>query len=128
MIKSKGSVVQKNNILHQKSYAFAIRAVNLSQYLTKEKKEYVLSKQVLRSGTSVGALVSESEFAQSHADFINKLTVSLKEANETKYWINLLYDTKFISEAMYTSLVNDIKEIIGLLVSIIKKLKAKSKK
>ena len=120
--------MQKNNILHQKSYAFAIRAVNLSQYLTKEKKEYVLSKQVLRSGTSVGALVSESEFAQSHADFINKLTVGLKEANETKYWINLLYDTKFISEAMYTSLVNDIKEIIGLLVSIIKKLKAKSKK
>ena len=111
--------MQRDNVLHKKSYAFAIRAVNLSQYLTKEKKEYVLSKQILRSG----ALVSESEFAQSHADFINKLMISLKEANETKYWINLLYDTKFISEAMYRSL---LKEIIGLLVSIIKKLKSKS--
>ncbi len=120
--------MQKDNILHQKSYAFAIRAVNLSRYLTKEKKEYVLSKQILRSGTSIGALVSESEFAQSHADFINKLTVSLKEANETKYWINLLHDTNFISETMYVSLLSDIKEIIGLLVSIIKKLKTKSKK
>jgi len=124
----RSDAVQKDNILHQKSYAFAIRAVNLSQYLTKEKKEYVLSKQILRSGTSVGALVSESEFAQSHADFINKLTVSLKEANETKYWINLLHDTNFISESMHISLLNDIEEVLKLLVSIIKKLKTKSKK
>ena len=116
--------MQKDNALHKKSYAFAIRTVNLSQYLTKEKKEYILSKQILRSGTSVGALVSESEFAQSTADFINKLTIGLKEANETKYWIHLLYDTKFISEAMFKSLLNDIKEIISLLVSIIKKLKS----
>ncbi len=123
----RSDAVQKNNILHQKSYAFAIRVVNLSQYLIKEKKEYILSKQILRSGTSVGALVSESEFAQSHADFINKLTIGLKEANETKYWINLLHDTNFISKAMYTSLLSDIKELIKLLVSIIKKLKEKSK-
>ena len=119
--------MQQNNILHTKSYAFAIRAVNLSQYLIKEKKEYILSKQILRSGTSIGALVSESEFAQSHADFINKLTIGLKEANETKYWINLLFDTHFISETMYKSLVKDIKEIISLLVSIIKTLKNKTK-
>lgn len=119
-------VMKKDNLLHEKSYAFAIRTVNLSQYLTNEKREYVLSKQILKSGTAIGALVSESEFAQSHADFINKLSISLKEANETKYWINLLYDTKFISHAMFQSLINDIKEIIGLLVTIIKKLKNKS--
>jgi len=118
--------VQEDNILHIKSYAFAVRTVNLSQYLIKEKKEYILSKQILRSGTSIGALISESEFAQSHADFINKLTVGLKEANETKYWINLLFDTHFISETMYKSLIDDIKEIIRLLVSIIKKLKTKN--
>ncbi len=119
-------MVQKNNILHTKSYAFAIRAVKLAQYLNSERKEYILSKQILRSGTSIGALVSESEFAQSTADFINKLTIGLKEANETKYWINLLYDTKYISQMMYDSLINDIKEVISLLVSIIKKLKNKS--
>jgi len=119
--------VQKNNILHTKSYAFAIRAVKLSQYLVREKKEYVLSKQILRSGTSTGALVSESEFAQSHADFINKLTIGLKESNETKYWINLLFDTHFISQLMYESLMHDIKEVISLLVSIIKKLKSITK-
>ena len=118
--------MQNNNILHTKSYAFAIRTVNLSRYLNNEQKEYILSKQILRSGTSIGALVSESEFAQSTADFINKLTISLKEANETKYWINLLYDTKTITQNMYESLIYDIKEIISLLVSIIKKLKNKS--
>jgi four helix bundle protein len=118
--------MQKDNILHTKSYAFAIRAVNLSRYLSAEHKEYILSKQILRSGTSVGALVSESEFAQSTADFINKLTIGLKEANETKYWVNLLYDTQYITQTMYNSLINDIKEIIRIMVSIIKKLKAKS--
>ncbi len=117
--------MQKNNLLHQKSYAFAIRAVRLSQYLAKEKKEYILGKQILRSGTSIGALVSESEFAQSRADFINKLTIGLKEANETKYWINLLHDTSFISESMHKSLFEDIKEIIRIMVAIIKKLKEK---
>jgi four helix bundle protein len=118
--------MQKNNILHTKSYAFAIRTVNLARYLNSEQKEYILSKQVLRSGTFICALVSEAEFAQSTADFISKLTIGLKEANETKYWINLLHDTKFISKKMYENLIQDIKEIISLLVSIIKKLKYKS--
>lgn len=116
--------MDKENILHSKSYAFAIRSVNLSQFLNNEKKEYVLSKQILRSGTSIGALISESEFAQSTADFINKLHIALKEANETKYWINLLHDTHFITKSMFESLIEDIKEIIRLLVSIIKKLKS----
>ena len=117
--------MKKDNILHTKSYAFAIRAVNLSQYLTKEKKEYILSKQVLRAGTSVGALVSESQYAQSQADFVNKLMISLKEANETRYWINLLFDTNFISKEMHKSLFTDINELISLLVSITKTIKNK---
>jgi len=115
-----------NNILHTKSYAFAIRTVNLSRYLNSEQKEYIPSKQILRSGIAICALVSEAEFAQSHADFINKLTIGLKEANEAKYWINLLHDTYYISRKMYESLIADIKEVIRLLVSIIKKLKNKS--
>ncbi len=117
--------MKKDNILHTKSYAFAIRVVNLSQYLSKEKKEYVLSKQILRSGTSVGALVRESQYAQSKADFINKLMIGLKEANETQYWINLLFDTHFISQEMHKSLYTDIDELISLLVSITKTIKNK---
>ena len=118
--------MKKENILHTKSYQFAIRIVNLSLYLNKEKKEYVLSKQVLRSGTSIGALVRESKYAQSKADFLNKLMISLKEANETQYWINLLYDTHFITPQMHQSLFNDIDEIISLLSSITKTIKNQS--
>ncbi len=117
--------MQKENILYRKSYAFAIRTVNLSRYLNNEKREFVLSKQILRSGTAICALISEAEFAQSDADFINKLMIGLKEANETKYWINLLHDTNYLSSTMYASLIQDIKEIIRLLVSIVKKLKSK---
>jgi len=117
--------MEKDNILHAKSYAFAIRIVNLSQYLNNEKKEYILSKQILRSGTAIGALVSESKFAQSRADFMNKLMISLKEANETHYWINLLFDTHFISKEMHQSLFADIDELISLLVSITKTIKDK---
>ncbi len=117
--------MKKDNILYDKSYLFAIRVVKLSQFLVKEKKEYILSKQILRSGTSIGALVSESKYAQSRADFINKLMVALKEANETQYWINLLYDTDYITEQMHKSLYSDIDEIISLLVAITKTIKNK---
>ncbi len=117
--------MKKDNILYKKSYKFAIRIVKLSQYLVNEKKEYILSKQILRSGTSVGALVSESKFAQSKADFVNKLMVALKEANETQYWINLLYDTEYISQKMYQSLHANSDELISLLVSITKTIKNK---
>ena len=117
--------VQKDNILYDKSYAFSIRVVKLTQYLSNEKKEYILSKQVIRSGTAIGALVSESKFAQSTADFMNKLMIALKEANETQYWINLLYDTNYISEKMFNSLLSDIKELVSLLVSITKTIKNK---
>jgi four helix bundle protein len=86
------------SVLKDKSYTFAIRIVKLSQYLQNEKKEFVLSKQVLRSGTSIGASVREAEFGQSRADFVSKMSVSLKEANETDYWLLLLKDTNYIDE------------------------------
>ena len=114
-----------DNLLHRKSYAFSIRIIKLSKYLQEEHREYTLARQVLRSGTSIGALVSESKFAQSPADFIHKLSIALKEANETKYWIDLLHDAEYINQIMHESLYTDTKELIRLLVTIIKKLKAK---
>ena len=116
----------EQNVIAQKSYQFALRIIKLYTFLCKEKHEYVLSKQLLRSGTAIGALVSESKFAQSRADFINKMYVALKEANETKYWINLLHDSNFISEEAFKSTHPEIEEIISILVAIIKKLKSKN--
>ncbi len=110
----------RENILKNKSYSFAIRIVNLYKYLKDEKKEYVLSKQILRSGTAIGALVSESEYAQSKADFVNKLSVALKEANESKYWLDILKDTDFLSISMYESIVPELEELLKLLISSIK--------
>ena len=115
----------QNNVLYDKSYAFSIRIVKLTQYLCDEKREFILSKQIIRSGTAICALVSESKFAQSRADFLNKLMIALKEANETQYWINLLYDTDYISKQMFDSLIADNKELVSLLVSITKSLKDK---
>jgi len=115
--------VKKENILREKSYSFALRVIKLYKYLCDEKREYVMSKQVLRSGTSIGAMVRESEFAQSKADFINKLSIALKEANETDYWLLLLKDSNYITKNMYNSVNIDIKEIISLLVSSVKTAK-----
>ena len=111
------------NILKEKSFLFALRVVKLTKYLANDKKEYVLSKQVFRSGTAIGALVSEAEFAQSKPDFVNKLSISLKEANETYYWLKLLYEGNYISKAMFASIQPQIKELIKLLVSSIKTAK-----
>ncbi len=113
-------VSERANPLKDKSYIFATKIVRLSQFLVSEKKEYVLSKQTLRSGTAVGALIRESEFAASRADFINKLTVSLKEANETEYWLMLLKDTYYINDAEFIQLRTECKELIAMLVSSIK--------
>lgn len=110
----------KESLVFEKSYAFALRIIGLYKYLKNEQKEFVLSKQLLRSGTAIGALISESKFAQSKSDFIHKMSIALKEANETKYWINLLKDSEYLSEKMYESLLPDISEIIAILVSIIK--------
>lgn len=111
---------KSKNPLKEKSFAFAINIVKLSQSLISKRKEYVLSKQILRSGTSVGALIRESEFAVSKADFINKLTVSLKEANETEYWLMLLYETDYLEKENFEVLRSACKEIIAMLVASIK--------
>src|SRR4030042_1200162 len=104
------------SVLRNKTYRFAVRVVNLYRYLNNQKREYVMNKQVLRSGTSIGALIREAEFAQSKLDFISKLSISLKEANETLYWIDLLKETSSITLEMYESISRDCKEIISLLV------------
>lgn len=109
----------KDNILTDKSYAFALRIIKLYKYL-QNKKEFILSKQLLRSGTAVGALIRESKFAQSKPDFIHKLSIALKEANETSYWLSLLNDSNYIQEKHFTSIYIDSEELIKLLVSIIK--------
>ncbi len=106
------------SIIEIKSFDFAIRIVKLYQYLTLDKKEYVLSKQLLRSGTSIGANVSEAQRGQSKPDFYSKIAISLKEANETQYWIRLLHATGYISDNEYLSLNSNINEIISILVAI----------
>lgn len=115
-----------DNLLYNKSYSFAIRVVNAYKFLTKEKNEYVLSKQLLRNGTAIGALIREAKFAQSTADFINKLSISLKEANETQYWIELLHDTGYIDDTTFKSIYNEASELTALLVSIVKTTKLNS--
>lgn len=110
-------------VLREESYAFAIRVVRLNQFLCNEKKEYVLSKQLLRSGTAVGALIKEAEFGQSRADFRNKMTIALKEANESVYWLNLLRDTDYITEKMFQSMSDDCLELVRMLVATVKTTK-----
>ena len=118
---------RKESILKNKSYKFAVRIVRLSQYLQQEKKEFVLNKQILRSGTAVGAIIREAEFAQSPSDYIHKFSIALKEANETDYWLALLYDTEFIDDKLFESLSKDCKELVSMLVSTLKTLKGKLK-
>lgn len=110
----------KENIVRDKSFLFAVRIVKLSKYLVEQKREFVLSKQILRSGTAVGALIRESEHAESKADFIHKLSIALKEANETDYWIDLLHETDYLMSKEHQSIKADIIELIKLLVTIIK--------
>ena len=109
--------------LQIKSKAFAIRIIRCYQYLTEQKNERVMSKQLLRCGTSIGANARESKNAQSRMDFLNKLNIALKEADETEYWLDLLHETAYIDDNQYNSLLNDCKELIAILVSIIKTLK-----
>ncbi|MFH0735443.1 MAG: four helix bundle protein [bacterium] len=117
----------KDNVVKEKSFNFALRIIKLSQYMQKEYNEFVLSKQVLRSGTAIGALIRESEHAESKLDFIHKLAIAQKESNETDYWLELIYQSKYIDEKLYNSIETDIKEIIKLLASIIITSKAKYK-
>ena len=116
----------KENPTYDKALCYAIRIVNLYKYLVAEKSEYVMSKQLLRSGTSIGANISEAISAESVPDFIHKLAVAQKEANETKYWLTLLQRTGYLSSSQYQSMHTDCLEMIKILVSIILTTKQKS--
>lgn len=115
----------KKSILDEKSMLFAVRIVKFYQYLCTEKKEYVMSKQILRSGTSIGANLRESKNAQSTSDFIHKLNIALKEADETQYWLELLKMSDIITEEYYDTLNQHLSELIAMLISSIKTLKSK---
>ena len=115
--------MKDNNIIVDKSKKFAVRIVKLYIYLTEESHEYVLSKQLLRSGTSVGANVREATRAQSKQDFYHKLNIALKEADESAYWIELLSEGEFITKAQFESIYKDCDEVVSLLVSITKSQK-----
>ncbi len=116
---------KKENILHDKAYQFAIRIVNAYHFLTKEKKEFILSKQLIRSGTSIGANTAEANGAISKADFSNKISIAYKECLETKYWLSLLKDTEFIDERTFESIHSEADEIAKILFSILKTTRIK---
>ncbi len=115
--------MKKRNVIKDKSFQFSIKIVEIYKILIETKREYVMSKQLLRSGTSIGANVREAEHAESKADFIHKLSIALKEANETEYWLDLLYETAYLNVLMYNTLKKDITEILKLLISIVKSTK-----
>ncbi|AQQ71924.1 four helix bundle protein [Limihaloglobus sulfuriphilus] len=112
--------MRKVSVLQNKSFNFAKRIVGCTRYLQDKKKEFVMSRQVLRSGTAIGALIREAEFARSRQDFCNKMTIALKEANETDYWISLLKETEYINKEMFNSLNSDCCELVAMLVSTVK--------
>ncbi|NES03105.1 MAG: four helix bundle protein [Okeania sp. SIO2F4] len=114
----------KNNVVKEKSFAFALRIVKLSKYLSQEKQEYVLSKQLVRSGTAIGALVREAEHAESPADFVHKMAIALKEANETLYWLELLHHADYIDVRGFNSINQDCIELLKLLTTIVKSSKS----
>ena len=116
----------KENIIQKKSYAFALRIVNLYKYLSGQKKEYVLSKQVLRSGTSIGANVEEAIGGQSKKDFLNKISIAYKEARETAYWLKLLNDSGYLKTNEFESVFADLQEIQKIIAKIQKTTKSNS--
>ena len=115
------------SIVYELSKKFALRIVKLYAYLHDERKEHVISKQIYRCGTSIGANLAEGQFAQSDADYINNLSIALKEAAETAYWLELLHESEMISTKQSESLQNDVKTITGTLVNIVNKMKMKGK-
>jgi four helix bundle protein len=117
----------KRNVLKDKSFAFAVRMVNLYKYLKKQHGEYIISQQLIRSGTSIGALIREAEHAESTKDFIHKLNIGLKEANESKYWLDLLVATDFLTKSMFESLNKDCEELLKLLIASVKTSKLRLK-
>ena len=119
--------MKDNNIIEEKSFEFAVRTVNLYKYLTSERQEHIMSKQLLRSGTSVGANISEAQQAQSPMDFLSKMSIALKESYESDYWLRLLYRTEYLTRDEYNSIITDCRTISKLLVSIIKSTKSNNK-
>jgi len=119
--------MMNKSVLNTKSLEFAIRIVNLCKYLHNEKNEFVISKQLLRSGTAIGALVRESERAEGKLDFIHKLAIAQKENNETLYWLELLFKTNYVSQEQFDSLFNEAEELIKIITSSIKTVKNKIK-
>lgn len=110
----------RNNVVKEKSFLFALEIVKVSKYLQEAQREFVLSKQILRSGTAIGALVRESEYAESRADFAHKLAIALKESNETLYWLDLLHQSSYITLEMYEPLRSYNEELMRLLIAIVK--------
>ncbi len=110
-----------DNVIYLLSKKFALRIIKLYKYLCEEKREFVMSKQIYRCGTSIGANIAESIFAQSDADYVSKLKIALKEASETKYWLELLYESDYLKDDEFSSIVNDVNIIIGTTVNIINK-------
>lgn len=116
--------MKNENIIVNKSYKFAIRIVKMYQHLTSEKKEFILSKQILRSGTSIGANIEEAEGSISRKEFIAKIQIAYKEAKETRYWIKLLNDTDYIDQNIFQSIIADCDELLKIIVSILKSTKS----
>ncbi len=112
--------MKKKDTIRELTYKFAIRIIRMAKYLQEEKKEYILSKQVLKSGTAIGALIREGQYAESDADFVHKLSIALKEANETEYWLSLLQETEYISSEKLHTLLDENISIIKMLIAIIK--------
>lgn len=118
----------RDNVVKNKSLAFALKVVQVYKILVEEKHEFVMSKQFLRSGTAIGALIREAEQAESKADFIHKMAIALKEANETEYWIELLFRSDYLGESIYKSIHADSGELLKLLTAIIKSSKQNGKR
>ena len=116
----------KNNVIKEKSFSFALEIIAIYKFLNSEKKEYVLSKQILRSGTSIGANIREAEHAQSKADFISKLSIALKEANETEYWLDLLYQSQYLISSQFETIKDGVTQQLKLLTSILNTAKNKN--
>jgi len=117
------SLYNKESLLNNKSFSFAVRIVEMVKYIRKHTDDFVLSKQIIRSGTAIEALIMESEYAQSKSDFINKLSIALKEANETQYWLLLLNQTGYLEDKLFVSMKSDCGEIMALLTASVKTAK-----
>jgi len=118
--------MKEENVLLTKSYRFAVRIIKLYQFLTEEKKDYTIGKQILRSGTSIGSNAEEAMGGQSDRDFVNKLSIGYKEARETHYWLRLLRDTNYLTNELAASLLNDCEELLKIIGSILKTMRGKT--